>query len=81
MVNVTIELDEEIYEILKLRAQLEGTTLESLLNDMLLSTLEDIRTRMNDPLIGALGPFLKDDVEQDISSRADDILRDEWEPD
>jgi hypothetical protein len=82
MLDVTVSVDEEVYEVLKVLAELEKRTVEEVLRGMLLETLDEIKARMNDPLIGALDPYLPDDGSQtDIASRADDIIRDEWEPD
>jgi hypothetical protein len=81
MVQVTVEVDQDVYEVLETLAEMQGGTVSDVLRNMVVDDLERIKRRLKDPIVGGLGPFLKDNVEQDIASRADDIIASEWEPD
>ena len=79
MVSVTLTIEGEVLEVLQTLAEMSNTTIEEVLRDMVIEDLQRIRERINDPLVGALGEF--GDAEGDAASRADDIIRDEWQPD
>jgi hypothetical protein len=76
MADFTVTVDEDIIDVLKAMAKLKGITVEQVLSDMLTQTLEQIKARMNDPIIGMF-----ESGEGDISERVEDILRNEWRPD
>jgi hypothetical protein len=79
MVNVMVSIDEGVLDVLKVVAGHKGVTVEDLLHDMLMETVEQMKARMDDPLVGALREF--GDAESDAASRADDIIQNEWQPD
>lgn len=49
------------------------------MREIVLDDIEGIRRRRRSALIGALDKYGV--VEEDVASRADDILRSEWRPD
>lgn len=72
--------NDDLVEALKLRAKSKGMSVEELLSQMLeQQAVDDVSKPEIDPLVGALDEFESD--EDDVSLRADDIVRDEWKPD
>jgi hypothetical protein len=76
MADFTLSIDEDILDVLEAMAKLRNITVAEVLRDMLAQTLDQVKMRMNDPIIGMF-----DSGQSDISERAEDILRDEWQPD
>ena len=76
MVNLTISVDEDLHGVLKAMAKLRDITVEEVLRDMLVQTIDELRARMDDPLIG-----LVSSGEGNISERDENILRSGWRPD
>jgi hypothetical protein len=81
MVSVTVQIDEDFHAVLQEIANMKGISIEEALQTMLVEDLQRIKRRMNDPIIGALDPFVKGKGVTDVSSHADDIIASEWEPD
>lgn len=76
MADVTVTIDDDVLEVLKELAEYRNQTLEEYLRGMLLDDIERIKERMNDPIVGAFSSKTGD-----ISERAEEILREEWNPD
>jgi hypothetical protein len=69
MAEYTITIEDEILEVLKIRAKLEGVTIPDLLQEILADSLEEIRQKMTDPLIGIV-----DSGKGDLSERDEEIM-------
>jgi hypothetical protein len=78
MVSVTVSIDEDVLGVLKAMAKLQDVTVEEVLRGMVAQSIEELRERMNDPLIGALDEF--DGAGDNVASCADDIIRSGWQP-
>jgi len=79
MVDFTISVDEDVLETLRTIAEYRNVRIEDILCEMVLADIEGIKRRQHSPLVGLLDKY--GDVEDDVASRADDILRSEWQPD
>jgi hypothetical protein len=79
MVTVSVSIDEDVLEVLKTLAEMQGISVEEVLQERVMADISRIKARMNDPLIGALSDFSQGD--NDVASIADDIIRDERKPD
>jgi len=79
MADFTISVDEDVLETLKIIADYRKVSVEDVLREMVLDDIEGIKRRQHSPLIGILDKY--GDVEDDVASRADDILQKEWQPD
>lgn len=69
MVRVTVEVDEEVYEVLETLAEMQGGTVSDVLHNMVVEDLDRIKARLNDPIIGMF-----DSGRTDVSERDADIM-------
>ncbi len=76
MSEVTFSVDEELYETLKMAASLRGVSIDALLREMLTEPLDELRARMNDPMIGMFKSG-----RGDLSEHDEEILQAGWKPD
>jgi hypothetical protein len=81
MVSITIQVEDEVYEVMEVLAEMRGVTVQEILQTITIDEIARIRSRINDPLVGALGPFVTGGGVTDTASNADDIIAQEWEPD
>jgi hypothetical protein len=65
MTTISIDIDEETLEVLKVRAKLEAVTLDQLFSSLVASQLEEIRTAISDPVIGLFESGVGDLSERD----------------
>jgi len=76
MVNVTVAIDEELHEVIKIAARLKGVSVEAYLRGLVEDSIGDIKTRMNDPIIGMVKG-----ARSDLSERDEELLQSGWRPD
>lgn len=76
MVDFKVSVDEDMLDVLKAMAKIQGTTVEEVLHNMLAQSIDELKERMNDPMIGLLSSG-----EGDISERDEEILYSGWQPD
>jgi hypothetical protein len=81
MVSVTVQIEEDVHDVLQEIAEMKGISIEDVLRTMLIEDLDRIKRRMHDPIIGALGAFVQGKGITDVASHADDIIASEWGPD
>jgi len=74
MVNVTVAIDEELHEVIKIAARLNGVSVEAYLRGLVEDSIGDIKTRMNDPIIGMV-----EGARSDLSERDEELLQSGWQ--
>lgn len=79
MAEYTVNIDDDVREVLEILARLKGMPMKQYLKTRTTDDIERIKQRLKDPLIGALSGFSHG--ENDVSSRTDDIIYEEWRPD
>ena len=75
MVNVTVAIDEELHEVIKIAARLKGVSVDAYLRGLVEDSIGDIKTRMNDPIIGMV-----EGARSDLSERDEELLQSGWQP-
>jgi hypothetical protein len=76
MFSVTVEVDKDVYDVLKTIAEIKGVSVGDVLRDMVTEDLERIKRRMNDPIIGMFSSG-----RSDVSENDEDIMYGNWKPD
>jgi hypothetical protein len=76
MAEFVVSLDEDMQGVVEAIARLKGVTVQEVLRDLLSESLETLRTRLNDPMIGAFASG-----RSDISERDEELLYGGWQPD
>lgn len=79
MADFTVAIDDEVLEVLKTIAEHRNLKVEDILREMVMEDIEGIKRRRRSPITGMLSKY--GDVEEDVASRADDIIHNEWQPD
>jgi hypothetical protein len=76
MVTISLSINEELHEVIKIAAMLAGVSVEDYLSGLMEHSIEEIRARMNDPVVGMIegGP-------SDLSERDEELLQSGWQPD
>jgi hypothetical protein len=76
MVSVTVQIDEDVHEVLQEIADMKEISIEEVLRTMLVEDLARIKRRMNDPIIGMFSSG-----RSDVSEHDEDIMYENWKPD
>jgi hypothetical protein len=76
MTDLTFSVDEEIMEVLHAMAEVQGLSVEQILRNLLTGSIEELKTRASDPMIG----FIRDG-EADLAARDEEIMYGHWDPD
>jgi hypothetical protein len=76
MTELTFSVDEEVMEVLNAMAEVQGISIEQILRNLLTGSIEDLRARASDPIIGFI-----ENGEPDLAARDEEIMVGNCDPD
>jgi hypothetical protein len=76
MVTLTVTIDEELHEVIRIAAKLADVSVEDYLRVLMEHSIDDIKARMDDPVIGMI-----EGGRSDLSERDEELLQRGWQPD